>query len=249
MKTASLILTALVFAKSLLAQHADYYGTAHTANETTYLTKPVYTTSNANAIYFSGRFSHTVFPYYDNERTYFGELSLHRSHTWKHINLSYGILGYGGSYRIHEVERYAGNKYFGGTGATGELNFNLPFKKVDYRVIGVRTTLFYENGDYASFRKIAENDTLIENVNWFHGGINVSLYYEVLFKLHKIILGIYAASGPTFWNKNWLAWPTNYSISLSHKRMTYFAQWQFFGEYYGASVSAGITYQIQYNLK
>jgi hypothetical protein len=159
------------------------------------------------------------------------------------------------------VEQYKGNKYFGGFGGTGELNFNVPFKKVDWRVIGVRTTMFYEDGRYASFRRMAEKDTLIENVNHYHGGFNVSACYEVIVKLDKVNFGYYSAIGTTFGirDKPIVADTSSYPavtsnerrnsitatwvLHLTHKQMTYFAQCSI-GEWQGASVSGGITYRI-----
>ncbi len=239
------ILLLVALAPILMSEYCGLpdYGTAHTANEITYLAKEPYIDSCTNAFYISGRFSHTVSPTYQNERTYFGELTLHRSHTWKYANLSYGIFGYGGSYKVYEIEKYRGNKYFGGIGGTAELNFNLPFKKVNWRVVGVRITWLYENGRYTSFREIAEKDSLIENINPSKTQFHITGFTEVVIRLKKVDLGFYLSPmGVTLGNGE-----SNLTISgaiyVTHMRMTYFVQ-ATTAERIGTSLSAGISYRI-----
>ncbi len=100
---------------------------------------------------------------------------------------------------------------------TGEFNLNIPFKKVDWRIIGIRTTAIYENGSYASFRNNAKNDKLILNIHPYNTAFNVSFTEEIIIKLKTVSFGYYGAFGITFGENGDNILTLNHCLHLTHR--------------------------------
>lgn len=175
------------------------YGVANPGSASSYVAAPVFRDTTQNATYLSGQFfSNTGHGYYPDELIYFGDLSLHRSHTGKNYNLSYGLYGFFGNYKVEKVDDYRGNYSFFGSGFTGSINYNEDFHKVAWRVIGLQSSVYYEYGDYARFRQNAEEADLINNLHpdpfRFYSGLTT----EVIFKLDRMDLSFFVSPGLDF---------------------------------------------------
>ena len=93
-------------------------------------------------------------------------------------------------------------KFLGG-GLTAEINLNIPFRRVDWRVIGIKMTALYEGGSYAKFRDKAVNKSVnllfdnrnIKNLNPENIGLNISGSSEVILKLNNLDLGLWMTLG------------------------------------------------------
>lgn len=57
-----------------------------------------------------------------------------------------------GNFDPGAINQNAGNKFFGSTGMDGGINFVLPIKGGEWRVVGVETSIQQEFGNYAAFR-------------------------------------------------------------------------------------------------
>jgi hypothetical protein len=51
------------------------------------------------------------------------------------------------------LNSYSGNKFFGGAGFHGGINFVAPMRGGEWRILGLETSLHHEFGDYLSLRK------------------------------------------------------------------------------------------------
>ncbi len=175
------------------------YGVANPGSASRYMAAPVFRDTIQNATYLSGQFfSNTGHGYYPDEWIYFGDLSLHRSHTGKNYNLAYGLYGYLGNYKVEEVEGFRGNYSFFGSGLKASINYTEDFQKVAWRVIGLQSSVYYEYGDYARFRQNAEEADLITNLHpdpfRFYSGLTT----EVIFKLDRMDLSFFVSPGLDF---------------------------------------------------
>jgi hypothetical protein len=63
-----------------------------------------------------------------------------------------------------ELDKYAGGRSFGGVGFSGGINMVKPFRKGEWRFIGLEATLHREFGDYLSFRKKLPDSLTAVNV-------------------------------------------------------------------------------------
>ncbi len=188
-----------------------HYGVANSGSTSKYLTKPLYeedAENNKAATYVSGQyFTNFGEGYYSDELSRFGDFLIHRVHSEKHHNISYGILGYMGKYHVNELTDFKGDKSFYGGGVTGGFNVRLPIRRVEWRIIGLQSTLLYEDGKYASFRKEAEDaealvagddgeeQVLFNDLHPDNLVANVSVNTELIIKLDKISLGFYGSAG------------------------------------------------------
>jgi hypothetical protein len=222
------------------------YGIANIGSESKYLVKPNYEDSTATASYIAGQFNHNGGKgYYDKELSYFGDIMFNRSHTSKHFIYSYAAIGYFGKYTVSEVAKYQGEKNFYGSALTGEISLNIPFKKVDWRVIGLRTTATYETGSYAKFRENAESEDLIFNVHPHNAALNIALTHDVIVKLRKISFGLYSAQGITLGKDSNGILTLSNTLHLTRRRVTGQAQMTMGILGPGTTYSLGISYKLK----
>jgi len=180
------------------------------------------------------------------ERNYFGQLYWAQTHIEENYNYSYGAFGYLGSYKVAEVDNFKGNKSYYGGGISGELNYNVPLKTCDIRFIGIKGTLFYENGDFTRFRREASDQNLISGVFLSKFSYNISLLQGIDFKLHKGKLGIDVSNGFTYFtNDTPEFFTTSLNIHYTYSRYTGFIQFtnSLFG--IGEEISVGFNYRIK----
>jgi len=242
-----ILLLGILSAITLNRCGAPTYGIANGGTESTYLTKPIYSDTNANNNYISAKMYYSVLntAYNPNEKMAFGEINVHRSHTRKNYNIAYAFVAYGGTYSVNEVEKYKGDKNFIGTALIGDLNYNIPLDIMDIRIMGLRTSIIYENGSYATFRKKASSDGLIINAHPNNFALNLSLTQEFIIKLKKVNFGAYNVSGMTFGKNDEHVLTGSQCIQLTHNKTTGFIQRNTGTFGYGQTISLGINYKFK----
>ena len=124
--------------------YTNHYYDGNLASRSTISQKPAYRDSTEKATYISGSIQGTLRDesFNTDESSAFGIVNLHRAITKKHMNFSYGGFLHGGNYKTAEEENIAGERVaegrqaFYGGGLNTEINYNLPFRQIDWRVIG-----------------------------------------------------------------------------------------------------------------
>lgn len=211
--------------------------------------KPIYADSEKVTTYVGGKFTQSLDSAYfhNGEKNSFGQIYLAQTFTEKYYNFSYGAFGYLGSYHVVEVPDYNGNKSYYGGGLSCEFNFNLPFKTLDVRLIGLKGTLIYEDGDFTRFRSLASEQNLIVGVTHSRFEYNISLVNGFDFKVDKGKLGLDLSEGITHFNHDIPEFLTSsMNIHYTFKQYTAFLQFtnSFFG--IGEEFALGFNYRIKY---
>jgi hypothetical protein len=222
------------------------YGIANIGSESKYLPKPVYKDTTEKATYLTGQFYHNLGDgYQPDELSYFGDVMINRSLTSKYFNYSYGGLLYVGNYYVNEVTSYRGMKTFYGSALTGEINLNIPFKKIDWRIIGLRTTSIYEQGNYSTFRRNAGNENLITNIHPHNATINIALTHDLTVKLKKVSFGLYSMEGITIGADGNGIFTISNTLHFTRKCFTGYAQLSLgiFGP--NGTISTGMSYRLK----
>jgi len=227
---------------------SPYYAFGNSGIEPIVFNKPLYSDSVKVATYIGGKYTQTVDSAYDQkgEKNYFGQLYWAQTHTEKCYNYSYGAFVYLGSYKVTAVENYNGNKSYYGGGLSGDFNFNLPLKTVDIRFIGIKGTLFYEDGDFTRFRRIASQQNLIYGVSSSKFSYNISMLQGINFKLKKSTIGIDISSGITYFLNDSPSFFTN-SFNIHYTYNQYTAYFQETSSYFGIGYeyALGVNYRIK----
>jgi hypothetical protein len=92
--------------------------------------------------------------------------NINRTAQWNHFQAYYGLDLSLGNYGVAKVDSFYnspsvnfatinsmdGNKFFEGLGASGGINFVLPFNSGEWRVLGLELSSHREFGDYLNFR-------------------------------------------------------------------------------------------------
>ncbi len=149
---------------------SGYFVSPMYGNSTPYHATPMQTDSIKNAWYINTAFS----PGYNNngfDYTYAGQVNAYRAHAFKFFNLYYGsglTLGdytanaYFSSIRYNKPDISENtNHFFGSFNLNGGINFVIPFHKVgEWRVLGLHESMQQEFGNYLSFRRGFNPDTV-----------------------------------------------------------------------------------------
>ena len=178
----------------------DYYASANLGTAMNYVPKPVYEKKDTTAVYVGGAYSHTFRGAYSTEdQIDMGQLSLHKSITSKNYNLAYGGIAHLGSYRASYIPfdtnlqnaaaSIAGDKLFWGLGAFAEANLNINSDDLDFRVIGISGSIYYEGGEFAEYRSQLDQLTTslgnsFDEVGDLHPN---SVTYEIAFNSELIL--------------------------------------------------------------
>ncbi|UZR95254.1 hypothetical protein [Chondrinema litorale] len=230
-----------------------YYGAGNFVTESSVLPKPVYRGERAKGTYLQGSYYHTL----EDEPTevnpiefssiQLGELSYIKSYTGKNINAAYSAIVHGGVYDANAVGEFnGGSKNFFGGGVTGELNLNIPFNRVDWRIIGGKFSMMYEGGDYYYFRKdvykkygtsYSKEDFNVINFNPRKLYVNFSLTWEVVYKLKNGAIGYWESYGGR--DKTFVLGKCLY---YTRRKLTGFIQIN--GDMQGAYLGGGLIFQI-----
>jgi hypothetical protein len=183
-------------------------------------TKPVYRDSAMVTNYIGGKLTQSLDSTYNwsHETNFFGQAYWFRTHTQKYYSFSYGAFGYLGNFNVIEVPDYAGNKSYFGGGLSGDICWNIPLKVIDLKLVGLKGSFYYEDGDFRKFKILAEEQNLaVTTTDQF--AYNVSLTSGVDVKLNKVSsIGLYFSNGMSallvskarfFYNTSILNYQTN----------------------------------------
>jgi len=189
----SLIVIGLITLAIYLSGCSNYYGVANLNTSTHYVPKPAYRGQDTSATYVGGAV-HASFggAYNDSDQLVIGQLMSHRSFTGENYSAALGGLVYAGIYDTPLAPSLGENHSLWGVGGFGEVSFDFNGDWLDYRFIGVRTSVFYEAGEFFSFR---ERAALIEsldivNLTTARTQLGISAFSEFLIKFRTASLGI-----------------------------------------------------------
>jgi len=250
MKTIKHIIVILTGCILLVFIHgcSPYYAFGNAGIDPIAFNKPLYADSAKVTTYIGGKFTHSVDSAYDQkgERNYFGQLYWAQTHIEKYYNYSYGAFGYLGSYKVAAVENYKGDKSYYGGGLSSEINFNIPLSNVDFRLIGVKGTLLYENGDFNRFRSLAYQQNLITGVTASRFSYNISFLQGIDFKVKKSTLGADLSFGITYFTNDLPKFLTgSVNIHYTYKQYTAYFQNTYSAFGIGEEFALGFNYRIK----
>lgn len=237
------------------------YGLANLGSQTKYLPKPAYGEEEEKATYLSGQFYQSTG--YDTVRSlstmypimspvdmisYYGDFAYIKSSSAADHNTAYGMFVSGGNYKVKSLDEFNGNKYFLGAGLIGDINVNIPFKHVDWRIIGIKGAITYENGEYSKFRTLADREGLIIDIHPNNIAASMHLTSEVLGKINDINISFYNSFGLTYGRKN--IFLVSQALQFTHQRTTVFLQpsYLIFINNINFSFSFGLNYKINSGL-
>lgn len=228
------------------------YGVANLGSQTKYLAKPAYQEEEEKATYLFGQFYQstgydTVFPV--NFISYYGDLAYVKSSSAADHNMAYAMFFSGGNYRVRSLENYNGNKFFLGGGFIGDINVNIPFKNVDWRIIGIKGAVTYENGEYSKFRTLADKDGLIIDIHPNNLAASMHLTSELLGKINETNFSFYNSFGITYGIRN--VFLISQALQFTNKRTTILIQpsYLIFINSTNVNISFGLNYKINSSTK
>lgn len=163
------------------------YGRANIIDPNIISIKPTYRDSAATAVYIGGSIgaSKENGAYNREESFQVNSFNAHIATTKKNFNASIGGYGFWGDYQTTEYPGFAsGDQSFKGYGINGNININLPFDYLDWRLLGLNLNYQHENGDFFDFRRRIANSRLAINGEENAGRVSTSLYSELIWK-HK----------------------------------------------------------------
>jgi hypothetical protein len=234
----------------LLLVHSctPYYALGNNGVDPILFVKPVYTDSVFTSSYIGGKFTHTTDSAYSNknEANYFGQLNWSQTQTGKYYCFSYGAFGYLGSYKVVALEHLKGNKSYYGGGLSSEFCLNIPLGNAGLRLIGIKGSLYYENGDFTRFRRIAAEQDLISGVTRSQFAYNISMSSGYEFKFKKSSFGFDATYGITrFIVEDPAFFTCSLNAHYTYKRYSTFLQFteSFVG--IGEEYTVGLAYRLK----
>lgn len=175
-----------------------HYGHPQYGIDLPYLIKPLSGDSLNSASYISGNF-YKGCEYEEGDKNFSGQINLHKSLSSKYYNFSYGSSCYYGQYNPLSMKSNNGVKKYGGLNIIGSSNFNIPFKIMDWRIIGVQSTLNYEAGSFYKFREAGRTAEVLSNLSSKRISMTADLNSEFYFNTKdNTSLGILFGLGSYF---------------------------------------------------
>jgi hypothetical protein len=207
---------------------------------------------------------------YDSEASItLGILNITHGHTYKHLNFSYGLMGYYGQSSNNHIDRTITNnkqnylakfsKNVGGIGLQTSIGYHFTSDRgnTDYRLINFENSLTREFGQYASFRSNLYGDQTYQNLLvsklqtvWttglsseiiFHHRRNVNIRHGF-----KLFMGFSPMLSESFDHQ---VKGDHYRVNRSNFQLTYFLKYQKFNLIYqgdmamlSSSLSLGYTF-------
>ena len=225
-----------------------YYALGNNGIDPIVFIKPVYADSTLVTTYIGGKYTHSSDSAYShkNEVNYFGQLNWSQTHTFKHYNFSYGAFAYTGNYKVAELENFRGDKSYYGGGISGEVCLNIPLENVDLRIMGLKGSFYYENGDFTKFRRIASEQNLISGVSASRFAYNISYTSGCEFKYKKSSLGFDGSTGMTYFTKDETAFFTcSLNAHYTYKRYIAYVLFTESAFGIGEEYAVGFTYRLK----
>ncbi len=196
----------------------SYYLSPQNANSNPYHTIPMISDSIKGATYGSFVYTPGNANYQGSDRLWSLQTSIYRSNNFGRVQAYYGANITLGSYRVGEfyniIYRYDPTIFgpvsnpidtiyhippsyqtFGSYGVSGGLNYVIPFKKGEWRALGIETSLQNEFGNYAGFRNsLPDTAATVIFRKRFTG--TIGLYTDLAWKdHHKNEWGFQACTG------------------------------------------------------
>jgi hypothetical protein len=249
-KSIKRILKAGLLLSLLFSLHSctPYYAFGNNGVDPIAFIKPVYADSASVTTYIGGKYTHTIDSAYNhkNEVNYFGQLNWSQTRTSKYYNFSYGAFGYLGSYKVAKLEDFKGNKEYYGGGVSSEFCLNIPLRSVDLRLIGIKGTFYYENGDFTKFRRTASAQNLISGVSASQFAYNISLTSGYELKYKKSGLGFDGSTGMTYFMNDKAAFLTcSLNGHYTYKRYTVYVLYTESAFGIGEEYALGFSYRLK----
>jgi len=185
---------------SSCSQYA-YYQSPFQSNTASYKTMPLYSDSIRSAVYANATFTTGGANSQYRDGINGGIVSIYRTHTSRNIQAFYGLTGTLGNYHVKpyigkvnnknldttSINNNAGGKFFGGWGATGGFNFNIPFAKHEWR-IGTELSWEHEFGKLLDFRSHLP-DTAANLIGTSKNYMTAALTSDLVFHTPKGAIG------------------------------------------------------------
>lgn len=243
-----------------------YYLSPFNINCNTYYARPMLADSVKSAIYGSVLLTNGTANDNAGDAVYNGQLSLHRSHTAKHIQVYYGANLALGAYKTgtysyngniaflnqDEINGKSGSKFFGGGWLNGGVNLVIPIKQHEFRVLGIESSLGKEWGSYYDFRK-GLSDSAASSVFRDDRFGSVGLSTEMVFRARKAAVGMKFAYGESFYrnldkgrsvSKPFYLERGYYSTTFSLTKQYWTISAQLNAGVYASSAQLGFSYRL-----
>jgi hypothetical protein len=136
----------------------SYFIPAVTANDITYLPKPMGSDSIKTRNYISGSLASLTLPYSTGDIN-MGFINFSRAHTTKNLNIAYGIFGFAGktNYDSEYNQKRTPPEFDGkgliGGGLRSSIGYYDSDGQAEFRILSWENALSFESGAYADFRK------------------------------------------------------------------------------------------------
>jgi len=204
--TLLLNLTVIILGLSGCTRYAYYQSPFH-GNTSTYRTIPLRSDSSKSAFYVSGAYLGGGANENDRDGYNGFTWAAYRSHQFGYFDAYYGITGTLGNYTVKPydslgyydqynqnintalINKLAGNKFFGGLGAIGGVNFVVPMGRTGEWRIGVEGNWQREFGEYLDFRNKLP-DTAANLIDRKAGYMTISFGSDLVFKTRHGSIGI-----------------------------------------------------------
>ena len=179
-----------------------------------------------------------------------GMAFIYQTHTNKNFYFSYGCYGYSGEYLVKYYPETSKLEPYYGFGLSGEAGFNLPLSNIfDFHVLGIRGSVFYEDGQYANFRKfvssIPENGYYHYNAYSSTNGYNISFTTGINYHFDGLSLGFEGGLGKTSSYPSTISVLTmNSTTYLTSHRFTFYLQYDDSCLALGEEYSLGFIYRL-----
>lgn len=170
----------------------NQYTEGNYVSKSSFSLKPSYRDSTESATYISGAIHGTngKTGFNTGESSTFSLINIHKAITKEHMNFFYRGYLHGGNYKANnQIDLPGGDKTFVGGGVSSEINYNLPSKYIDWRVMGAKLSYQYEGGEFATFRENAYMLGRIGNERHKLGSFRLNVTSELIFKLQDADFG------------------------------------------------------------
>jgi hypothetical protein len=256
-----------------------YYLSPSNANSNPYHTIPFKKDSVKKASYISALF-HAGTANDDGDYEYAFRINFHRSHNFGDFQAYYGLNGTIGRYSIAEFKNYnyqyqggffpayqvsdsgylitQKDLFFGSIGFNGGINLVLPFRKGEWRLLGLETSIQKEFGDYLNFRKNLP-DTAATVIFRNSTTASIGIYTDIIGRTrrgtefgYKMALGMVLNSAHDYSRYNRAdIFPVGYwsnTFHLTKGRITGFIQFNFgtFATNFQTGVNYGLAKKINH---
>ena len=191
----------LALLNSCINYREAYYFSPFNGNVPAYHTTPLQIDSIKSATYGGILFGAGVANDKLHDDIFILRPSIYRSYSRENCQFYYGGNITLGNYYVNKfdtinndylnaklINQDAGNKFFGGLGINGGVNYTIQFRRKHEWRIGTESSYHHEFGDYIDFRHQL-NDTAVTDIHRQRYFFTLGLYTELAFKLRNGSIG------------------------------------------------------------